>query len=52
MKDVAKGRNFKKLFTNGENGGLELSNKAKTQIGGGQNWKRKRVIKNSDYSKR
>ena len=38
IKNVAKGRNFRKLLEKrGRQRGLELLNKAKTQIGGGQN---------------
>ena len=52
MKDVAKGRNFRKsLEKRGKQGGVEFLNKVKTQMGGGQNRKRKRVIKDSDHSR-
>ena len=38
IKNVAKGRNFRKLLEKrGRQRGLELLNKAKTQIGSGQN---------------
>ena len=52
MKDVAKGRNFKKsVEKRGKRGGLELLNKVKTQMGSGKSWKRKHVIKDSDHSR-
>ena len=40
IKDVAKGRNFRKSLKKwGERGGVEFLNKVKTQMGGGQNQK-------------
>ena len=45
MKDEAKGRNLRKSVKKREKqGGLELLNKVKTQMGSGQSRKRKRVI--------
>ena len=55
MKDVAKGRNLRKsLEKRGKQGGPELLNKVKTQMGSSQrrkSRKRKRVIKDSDHSR-
>ena len=52
MKDVTKGRNFRKsVEKRGKQGGLELLNKVKTQVGSSQNRKRKHVIKDSDHSR-
>ena len=52
MKDVAKGRNFRKSLVNrGKQGELKFFNKAKTQMVGCQNGKRKRVIKESNHSR-
>ena len=52
MKDVAKGRKFKKsVEKRRKQGGPKLLNKVKTQMGGGQDWKRKLVIKDSDHSR-
>ena len=52
MKDVAKGRNFKKsVEKRGKQGGLELLNKVKTQMDSGKSWKKKHVIKDSDHSR-
>ena len=52
MKDVAKGRNLRKSVKKREKqGGLELLNKVKTQMGSGQSRKRKRVIKDSNHSR-
>ena len=52
MKDVAKGRSFRKsLEKRGKQGGVELLNKVKTRMGRGQNRKRRSVIKDSDHSR-
>ena len=52
MKDVTKGRNLRKsVEKRGKQGGLELLNKVKTEMGSGQSRKRKRVIKDSDHSR-
>ena len=52
MKDVAKGRNLRKSVEKQEKqGGLELLNKVKTQMGSSQSRKRKRVIKDLDHSR-
>ena len=52
MKDVAKDRNLRKsVEIRGKQGGLELLNKVKTQMGSGQSRERKCVIKDSDHSR-
>ena len=46
MKDIAKGRNLRKSVDKpGKQGGLELLNKVKPHMGGGQNQKRPLEIK-------
>ena len=50
MTDVAIGRNLRKsIEKQGKQGGLELLNKVKTQMGSCQSWKRKCVIKDSEH---
>ena len=52
MKDVAKGRNFRKSVEKWrKQDGLELLNNVKTQLGSSQSRKRKHVIKDSDHSR-
>ena len=52
IKDVAKGRNFRKSLKKKreKQRGVKLFNNVKTQMGG-QIWKRKSVIKDSDHSR-
>ena len=52
LKDVAKCRSLGESVENRrEQGGLELLNKVKIQMGGGLSRKRKQVIKDSDHSR-
>ena len=52
MKDVGKGRNFRKSREKrGKQEGVGFLNEVKTQMGGGPNRKRKSVIKDSDHSR-
>ena len=52
MKDVAKGRNLRKSFEKRvKQGGLELLNKMKTQMGSSQSRNRKSVVEDSDHSR-
>ena len=52
MQDVAKGRNLRKSVKKREKqGGLEVLNKVKMQMGSCQSQKRKCMIKDSDHSR-
>ena len=52
LKDVAKGRNLRKsVEKRGKQGGLELLNEVKTQMGSSQSWKGKCVTSDLGHSR-